>query len=421
MKGVKLILTAIAAVLSLCSCEGLGDIFAKVEDRKVLLLYADGFNNLAGAMASDINALAEDAPTSLQAKRYKLLVFSHSTASGYNYKVPNRPVLVDIYKKNNRIIRDTIMVYDATNTSDVEMVRTVLNDVREIYPAKEYGMVYSSHGTGWLPREFYGSYKTDDDIFDIWGTRPSAIPYDPAQRLFEEPLVKSLGCGAYYEDGKLRTHEMELRDLPSAFPFKLDYLILDACLMGGVEVYYELRDCARYLIASQEEILSDGFYYEGMLDRVFYGQDTDLPGVCEDFCRHLSSATVNMVDCSRVGGLASVCSELFEKYRGAIADVDASKVQGYFTTDWNLGPRHWFYDLRDILAKAGAEPEDLAALDGAIDACSVFRKASEKGVSNKFEIKEFSGFSMYLPNKGCPELDEHYRELEWNLATGLVK
>ena len=39
----------------------------------------------------------------------------------------------------------------------------------------------------------------------------------------------------------------------------------------------------------------------------------------------------------------------------------------------------------------------------------------------EFEIKTFSGFSMYLPCNGTSELDKYYRTLEWNKATGLVE
>ena len=40
---------------------------------------------------------------------------------------------------------------------------------------------------------------------------------------------------------------------------------------------------------------------------------------------------------------------------------------------------------------------------------------------NAFEIKTFSGFSMYLPSHGSGELNRFYRTLDWNIATGLVR
>ena len=41
--------------------------------------------------------------------------------------------------------------------------------------------------------------------------------------------------------------------------------------------------------------------------------------------------------------------------------------------------------------------------------------------ANGFEIKTFSGLSMYLPANGHSQLDLYYKTLDWNTATGLVQ
>ena len=51
---------------------------------------------------------------------------------------------------------------------------------------------------------------------------------------------------------------IEIADLPGAIPMHLDFIIMDACLMGCVEVAYELRDKCDILIFSPTEILSSG-------------------------------------------------------------------------------------------------------------------------------------------------------------------
>ena len=40
---------------------------------------------------------------------------------------------------------------------------------------------------------------------------------------------------------------------------------------------------------------------------------------------------------------------------------------------------------------------------------------------NGFDINTFCGLSMYLPADGSAHLDNYYRTLSWNRATGLVK
>ncbi len=38
-----------------------------------------------------------------------------------------------------------------------------------------------------------------------------------------------------------------------------------------------------------------------------------------------------------------------------------------------------------------------------------------------FQIKSFSGLSMYMPYPDRNYLNNYYKELSWNKATGLVK
>ena len=77
-------------------------------------------------------------------------------------------------------------------------------------------MLYSSHGTGWLPEFYYGDGADPENEVDIW----------------ESTSSKSMGSHVNGDE----LDEMELSELASAIPMHLDYLIFDACLMGCVEV-----------------------------------------------------------------------------------------------------------------------------------------------------------------------------------------
>ena len=74
------------------------------------------------------------------------------------------------------------------------------------------------------------------------------------------------------------------------------------------------------------------------------------------------------------------------------------------------------------MAKAGADEAELKALDAALDECISYKNATESfmGTSSGFEIKVFSGLSMYLPANGSAYLDNFYKTLAWNKATKLV-
>ena len=215
--------------------------------------------------------------------------------------------------------------------------------------------------------------------------------------------------------------EMELQDFADAIPFKLDYLLVDACLAGGVELAYALRGKVDVVGFSQTEVLAEGFNYATLTRHIF--QDTPDPvAVCRDYYEHYDaqsgvyrSATISVVDTRALEPLAKLCKDLFAKYRTEIASLDASTVQGYFREN-----RHYFYDLEDILLHAGIDDQEQSALETALKKCLLYKAATPIFIS--FEINVFSGFSMYLPSMGTPLLDQHYRNnMAWNKATLLVE
>ncbi len=78
--------------------------------------------------------------------------------------------------------------------------------------------------------------------------------------------------------------------------------------------------------------------------------------------------------------------------------------------------------MRDIVAKAGASAEDLAALDEALEKAVVYKDHTEYFFSIPVLDGTYSGLSMYLPAKGSDVLDRFYKEnIDWNTATQLVK
>ena len=111
-------------------------------------------------------------------------------------------------------------------------------------------------------------------------------------------------------------------------------------------------------------------------------------------------------------------------HREELDALDGTGIQEYFRFGdpvWQGGHLfydHWFYDLRDIAANAGASDTELDLLDTALDDCIIYKAATEKfiGVS----IDRYSGLSMYLPGNGSRYLDSFYRNLAWDAATGLV-
>ncbi|MBO4605765.1 MAG: hypothetical protein J5667_04425 [Bacteroidales bacterium] len=359
---------------------------------KVMILYSEGYNNLRGFLDENFDQLC----TGYVPGRWDndaIVVFSHASVDRSNWTTDVEPVVFRIYKHYDQIIRDTVFVYPAETISvDTAFMKKVLNDIKDKYPSDSYGLVYTSHGTGWIPKD----YKKSDE-FSLSMRRSIGAQYD----------------GPY---SNYICYQMDIDEFKKALPYHLDYIVMDACLMGGVEVVYEWRDLCDYLIASPGEVLADGFDYVNIARRLLSGEKPDLLGVCEDYYNMNvpnGDATVGLYDCSKIEALAEACAPIFEAHRDRIMNVSPSQVQSFNYS------YQYHYDFRDILVKLGATDEELAPVDAALADLILYKNATEFFLGN--HIITYSGLSMFLPTTSWAKLTERYKSTSWNVATGFVK
>lgn len=407
------------------------------ESRNVLLLYSAGYTKgLPQYLRDDIKDLKEGWLPGNNRGDNVLLIYSHLPKTNYDLETPTSPVLFRLYSdESGQVVSDTLIIYPpGTISASALQMNKVMNYVKDAYPAKGYGMIFSSHGTGYLPAGFYSnpsafsfkeSPKRRPGLYN-----PSPVPYmdrdfDPSM-----PAVKSLGADVDYSSGSYMSYEMELDEFAEAIPMKLDYLLFDACLMGGVEVAYELRDKCGMVGGSQTEVLAEGLDYTTLARHLLGSRTPDPLTVCKDFFLQYDndsgvyrSATISVINPSRMESLVQICKTLFMKYRNGLNTLEPGRVQRYFRSN-----HHWFYDLESIIFEAASKENtkteitnaDIAALRAALDECIIY-KAATPMFMNEFHINTYSGLSMYLPSNGTEYLDAFYRRLSWNSATSLVE
>ena len=304
---------------------------------------------------------------------------------------------------DDNLVRDTLAVWPADSAAaSAGTMKAVLTYVRDEFPSSSYGMIFSSHATGWLPAEITASPSSSGSV-----------------SLF------SVGTDM---SGSKVTDSMELEDFAAALPMKLDYLILDACLMGGVEAAYALREKCNNVVFAQTETMADGLCdYKTLTQNLLKPNAPDLKGMCEVAYEHYMSLTginkaytVSIIDCSRLEPLADISRELFDRYRTLIANVNPSRVQACYHTYFSSSARrHYFYDMDDILYQSGVSQQDMSRFRTALEGCVVYKAATPKFLT--LTIDKHCGLSMYLPSNGTNALDEFYKTLSWNKATELVK
>ncbi len=396
------------------------------EVRHVMVMVAGGYNSLYSYMSEDMRMLEEGyLPTGTYRSADVLVVLSRFTAAYQDYTTPSAPVLYRMYRDpQGRTVKDTLKVWNGdTQIFGGNTLTEALDLVYKRYPAKGYGMVVSSHASGWLPEGYYNDpSKYEKSSLDLFSARRSsrAWTYTPGcfPPLDPYPAVKSIGQD---NDSDLVGVEMDLDEFVSAIPMHLDYLLIDACLSGCVEVAYALREKADIVGFSQTEILADGFDYKTITEHLLQ-PEPDPVAVCQDYFNYYDSqsgsnrsATISVIDTRKMDALSEVCATLFEKYRSQISSLNGYRVQGYFRHE-----RHFFYDLRDILVKAGITEEETAALDDALAECVLYKAATPYFLS--LPIRTACGLSMYLPSMGSSYLDNFYRtRITWNQATKLVQ
>ncbi|MDY4562421.1 MAG: clostripain-related cysteine peptidase [Candidatus Cryptobacteroides sp.] len=424
-KFLYLTVAIVSVLLSSCKPETEYIFLQKHPRAHVMMCF--GFNNLSSSLAEDIRDLEKGfIPGSAPLENY-LFVFSHLVESSYS--TPSSPKLQRIYLgPDGNPMKETLLEMEpGTISNRAECIREVLEFLKEKYPEIEsFGVLMSSHGTGWTPPGYCTTgYKNEGNSDDIeWRRSAFSGTYLSGEYLYEPlPGVKSMG---YTVTGVNPTvaYETDIREIADLLPFKLDYIIFDACFMGGVEVAYQFKDKCRYMCFSQTEILSDGMDYTTMISDLLEGNRADLVSLATNYFNHYNlssgskrSATISVVDCSKLGTLAAVCRNLFRNYDISKDNVDASKLQKYFYYTNHA----WFYDLYSIVQAAGASETELSDLQWALDECILYKAATPTFALYGFPIDTHSGLSMYLPEKERTQLNSYYRELTWNKLTGLLK
>ncbi|HBG24722.1 MAG: hypothetical protein A2X17_04690 [Bacteroidetes bacterium GWF2_41_61] len=376
----------ILAISSLfISCEK--NPFSGSEFRRVVVLYMAANNNLSSFAEHNISTIKDGFVPDKQSKDI-LVVYVH---------LPNKdPKLVRVYKESDGVVlEDIVATYTDQNSANGDVLKAVLNKIKVIFPANEYGLILWSHATGWLPQGYFNTSVNQGAFYE-----------DPYR-----DIVKSFG-----ED---RGVEMEVKELKGALPFRFSFIIFDCCFMGGIETIYELRDKADYIVASPTEILAYGFPYDQIMSSLFQTK-LDLEQTCQLFYDYYNnqsgvhqSATISIYKTAELKQLADVTKSIFNANRSKIATLTMSTVQPFFRLN-----KSWFWDLGHLIEKI-ATPAEYEAFNTALNKVIVAKWNTPFFID--LEIKKYSGVSTYIQNPENNFLDSFYKGFDWNVASEMIK
>lgn len=382
---IRFLFCALAMALTLFSCKKAEtEEIVVVKRPKTVLLYMVANNNLSYDAENSISRLQNGY---IPAEEGNLLVYKHCAGMD--------PVLLHIKKgEEGTVVADTAYRFPPRVSATKSALTQALNVTQALFPADSYGLILWSHGTGWIP--------------------PLASSSSAAQ----EQRSGSCPERTFGLDGKV---ELEIRDLAQAIPYKLSFMLMDACFMGGIETAYEVKDSVDYYIGSPAEILTESFPYHKIMQHIFKSTP-DYAAVCKEYYDYYNaksgaerSATVALMDCSKLAEVAEVAKRVFDQYGERIASLDLSLLQPYFRGSNSK----YFYDLKDLvdaIADASLSAEFAAALERAVP----YKAATPYFI--ELPIRSFCGVSTYVPgNPADTKLADYYKQYKWNQATGMIK
>ena len=258
--------------------------------------------------------------------------------------------------------------------TDPAVMEEVFKDMQAVAPSDSYGVIFGSHGTGWM--------------------KGNSVP------------TKAFG-----DDNGYNINIPDLANaLKNSFTEKLDFVLFDACMMANAEVCYELKDVTSHCVASVLETPVYGFPYDQLLSYL-YADSVDYSAVCHEF---ISFNKVNnlwgtcaAVDCSQMGNLAEAVKNKLTEWQDALSSVSMENVQQYGVNSY----RYFSYDVLDFFRELGrkhgvAETDlntEIASVQTALNQ-AVTAKECLSGPEYEFDglvidDTRFCGIGMYIPGE----------------------
>lgn len=335
-------------------------------------------------------------------------------ASGVDTEQNNLIVYIDRYKAqfpqliricrnmDHELMMDTLRTYEyGRNSVGIEEMKEVFTQVSSDFPADSYGLVLWSHGEGWLP------YETNSNT-----------------RWF----------------GQDRSNYMnipQLHEAMQALPH-LDFLLFDACFMQSIEVAYQLRDCADYILGSPTEIPGPGAPYDKVVPS-FFSSSKDIGAVTRNIALAYYTPYAEIYTDTKLtnnvpwtGGVSIGVLKSSELERLSAATRRLLTTPGYVFSASSIptgsflyygrGSRYYYYYDFDDLMVSLASPESTEYMEWkeAFEAAMICFFTTEKNYSGSeyrypygmFPMEGACGVAIYIPGKH-PKLDLHYRTYQW--------
>lgn len=368
---------------------------------RTLMVYLAGDNNLASYMEDNIEGMRKAWKKDYNAN---IVIF-------FDTKEGAKLLTFDIGKKGV-VTERVIKTYDKMNSASSETLGQILKEMQAAFPAESYGLIMGSHAQGWIPHL----------------KRTSAFSM---RKIADVPLTRSFGV-----DG---SQEMDVRDMAKVIPEGIDFILFDACLMSSMEVVYELRNCAKYVVASPAELSVYGFPYEQIMP-YFWGKgselEDDLVKVCSTFIEYYNLVeyykpfntnfrfgTITLINMAEMNNLYTITKKILQGHKSEVANMKVDDIYTYPMVSLRSSNRDfcYYYDFGNYIkhmtvGQEGRYDEFKRQLDRVVlykNVTKTFYNQNDEDSPLVIPAEKYSGISTYIPRSVWTSWTNAYWGFSW--------
>ena len=280
----------------------------------------------------------------------------------------------------------------------------------EFAPADKYALLIGSHGLAWVPKT---PTQTTSRKLQRMGIDPSSL----WERAEGAEMTRHLG-----DKEPTRYDIAEVSAAIMANNVKFEYILFDACFMGNIETAYELRNTAKYIVASPCEVMGAGFPYAKVVPYMLTngGASYDLDKICSEYVKYYNTEAATPSACVAV----TVTSEL-DALASAMKSVNAAAVKSEFSLNsvqyYEGQTPHSFYDLGHMVEQSCADASVASAFKSQLDKAVISRYHTPRfysayGGNNKYyhDINYYSGITT---SANVEHYSAEWQKTAWYQAT----
>ncbi len=341
-----------------------------IKTKWTFMVYMDGDNDLDLYTTYDLNEMEEIGSS----KNVNIIVEKDDYGPAGRYFI--KPDSIDLLQNLGEVDM-------GDNKTLTDFVFWTLNN----FPADHYVLVLWNHGGG-FKRSFSGS----------------------------APILKDICIDQSSNDDTLTMPELRgsLSAIYKKLGHKIDIIGMDACLMGMIEVAYDIKNFADFMVASENTEPADGWPYNKILWILVNNPDITPKNfakkIVEEFISSYSSsdeATQSAIDLSQIGNLTSAIDKLakcliseFNNNSYTLINTFQNNIfpviQRFDDLDpYGIGPEDSYVDLYDLaylinqnVSNCSLEAESLM---------NIFNSTVIASNNTGFPVKDAYGLSIWLP------------------------